>query len=369
MNQLLLSDLGEGLQDAEVVMWHVSVGDNVSLDQPIVSVETDKAVVEIPSPQKGVVKELKAEVGDLVKVGGCLMVYESDASEDQGTVVGKMEAGQTCQLKVNEPSVVSTAVKNDGGTVKAMPNVRQLAKHLGVDLSEVKASGHRGQVLASDLGGEVTAPDEYHPLRGVRKAMARHMERSRAEVVPVTITDFAVVHEWVAGEDVTARLIRAVVAGAQAAPALNAHYDTASMSCREFRSVHLGLAMDTADGLFVPVIRNAELLTGAELRETVKQMKQNVVSRSLAPEAFQGATISLSNYGMLAGMYATPIVVPPAVAILGAGRMHEALLAEAGEVVARRVIPLSLTFDHRAATGSECCAFLAAVIGDLQSES
>ena len=192
------------------------------------------------------------------------------------------------------------------------------------------------------------------------------MALSRARVVPVTVTEDADIGDWREGEDVTVRLIRAVVAGCAASPALNAWLDDGAGRRTLHRDVHLGIAADTGDGLFVPVLRDAGAREPAALRAEVDRLRAGAVARSLAPEELDGATVTLSNFGMLAGRYGTPVVVPPQVAILGAGRAREEPAAREGKVVVRHRIPLSLTFDHRACTGAEASRFLAAAVADLE---
>ena len=170
-------------------------------------------------------------------------------------------------------------------------------------------------------------------------------------------------------EDVTVRLVRAVVAGCAAAPALNAWFEDDPPRRTLHRDIHLGIATDTGDALFVPVLRDAGAREPAALRTEVDRLRSGVVDRSLAPEALDGATITLSNFGMLAGRYGTPIVIPPQVAILGAGRAREEPVVRDGAIAIRRRMPLSLTFDHRACTGAESSRFLAAVVADLERDT
>ena len=196
--------------------------------------------------------------------------------------------------------------------------------------------------------------------------MAERMALSRARVVPVTVNEDANIGDWRIGEDVTVRLIRAVAAGCAASPALNAWLDEGATRRTLHGAVHLGIAADTGDGLFVPVLRDAGAKEPAALRTEVDRLRAGAAARSLAPEELDGATITLSNFGTLAGRYGTPIVVPPQVAILGAGRAREEPVVHGGKLTIRRRIPLSLTFDHRACTGAEASRFLAAALADLE---
>ena len=250
-----------------------------------------------------------------------------------------------------------------------MPAARAKARALGVDLASVTGTGPDGRIRVADVeraAAEAGGETGEETLRGVRRTMARRMTLSRARVVPVSVTEDADIGDWREGEDVTVRLVRAVVAGCAASPALNAWFDDDPPRRTAHRDVHLGIAADAGDGLFVPVLRDAGAREPAELRAEVDRLRAGVDARSLAPEELDGATITLSNFGMLAGRYGTPVVVPPQVAILGAGRAREEPVARDGAVVVRRRMPLSLTFDHRACTGAESSRFLAAVVADLE---
>jgi pyruvate dehydrogenase E2 component (dihydrolipoamide acetyltransferase) len=361
MTTFKLPDLGEGLQEAEVVAWHVGVGDHVVADQPLVSVETEKAVVEIPSPQSGRIAELFAGVGDIVRIGAPLVAFEEQAAADTGTVVGEIPG--------EAPATATADTKPGGPGVKAAPAVRKLAQELGIDLATVSASGPDGTVTKADVeraAGAATGVGPMEPLRGVRRVMARNMARAHAQVVPTTVTDEAVLSAWAPECDVTIRLIRAIAAACQAEPALNAWYYGDTEERRLHERVDLGIAMDTVDGLFVPVLRNVDERDAADLRRGLEAMKSDVERRSVPLDELRGQTITLSNFGMYGGRHAALVVLPPQVAILGAGRRQDRVVAIDGEPVVRSVLPLSLTFDHRAVTGGEASRFLAAVIADLE---
>jgi len=204
-------------------------------------------------------------------------------------------------------------------------------------------------------------------LRGVRRAMARKMAQSHAEVVPATVSDEADVGGWGPEEKPTLRLIRAVAAAVMAEPALNAWYDSAAGSRRLVGQLDLGLAVHNADGLFVPVLRDVARRDDGDLLEGLQAMKRDVDARTIPAEELRGATITLSNYGVFsAGRFAAMVVVPPQVAIVGAGRIQARAAVRDGEIVARRLLPLSITFDHRVVNGGEAAAFLAALIEDLE---
>ena len=363
MTTFNLPDLGEGLQEAEVVAWHVGVGDHVVADQPLVSVETEKAVVEIPSPQSGRVAKLFAGVGDLVRIGAPLVAFETAAAADAGTVVGEVPA----EVRAAALAPTPAAAKRRG--VKATPAVRQLAQRLGVDLVAVSPSGPAGAITKADVervAETIARLGPLEPLRGVRRAMAQNMEKAHAEVVPATVTDEADLGAWAPESDVTMRLIRAVVAGCRAELALNAWYFGLDKGRRLHDYVDLGIAMDTEDGLFVPVLHNVGERDPADLRRGLEAMKADIRNRRVPLEELRGQTITLSNFGMFGGRHAALVVLPPQVAILGAGRVQDRVVALDGAPAVRPVLPLSLTFDHRAVMGGEASRFLAAVTADLE---
>jgi 2-oxoisovalerate dehydrogenase E2 component (dihydrolipoyl transacylase) len=360
MSVFVLPDLGEGLQEAELVAWHVSEGDHVVADQPLVSVETEKAVVEVPSPQDGKIARLCVQPGERVKVGGPLVEFEEGPRTDTGTIVGELSAAAPPPV----PPFASRAP-----AVGAAPAVRALAQRLRIDLAEVSASGPGGAVTSADLERAAraqTAGGPVEPLAGVRRAMAVNMARSHAEIVPATVSDEADIAAWEPRSDITIRLIRAIAAGCTASPGLNAWYDGRSMERRLLKQIDLGLAVDTEDGLFVPVLRNIAERDAADLRRGIEAMKKDVRARTVPVAELRGQTITLSNFGMFAGRFAALVIVPPQVAILGAGRITKRPVVADGKLAAHRILPLSLTFDHRAVTGREAARFLKAAIKDLE---
>jgi 2-oxoisovalerate dehydrogenase E2 component (dihydrolipoyl transacylase) len=211
---------------------------------------------------------------------------------------------------------------------------------------------------------KLTGPMEA--VHSVRRFMAITMAEAHQEIAAVTIIDDADITDIPKDADYTVRLIQAIIAGSIAEPSLNAWFDNKNMERCLHKEIHLGIAMDTVDGLFVPVLKDVAKQSPETLREKINEYKKAVRSRTIAPSDLQGATITLSNFGMITGRYATPIVVPPMVAILGTGKIREIVGVHEGQMAIRRIIPLSLTFDHRAVTGGEASRFLAAVIDRLQ---
>jgi pyruvate dehydrogenase E2 component (dihydrolipoamide acetyltransferase) len=406
MTTFKLPDLGEGLAEAEIVNWHVKVGDRIELDQPMVSVETAKAVVDVPAPFTGVIRALHAKAGDIVPTGAPLVDFDVEGNggkapapkqapqpkvdhrkaDDSGTVVGAMP---TSEEELVERAVAGGVRAARTERVRAAPAVRALARKLGVNLELLRGSGRGGLITIDDVMGAEKAPakkgtdpflakktgpvpisappsGEAEPLRGLRRGMAHTMALARDSVASCTLFDDADLHAWIRKSDYTVRMLRALASAAQAEPGLNAHFDGESSTRKVFARVDVAIAVDTPDGLIVPVVRNVGGKSPEKLRAEVKALKDAAFARSVAPEDLRDFTIMLSNFGTLAGRYATPLVVPPAVAILGVGVLRHDVVAVMGGIEAHLRMPLSLTFDHRCVTGGEAARFLAAIIKDLE---
>lgn len=357
-----LPDLGEGLHEAEIVAWHVAEGDHVVADQPLVSVETDKAVVEVPSPRSGRIAKLLAQPGEIVAVGAPLVEFaEGETAVDAGAVVGELP--RAAEVTGGPPAVARG---------RAAPAVRRLAAELGVDLETVEGTGPGGTITREDVeraARVVAPPARSEPVRGVRRAMARNMERSHREIVPATVCDDADITIWAADEDTTVRLALAIAHACRIEPALNAHYHPEREERVLFDRVDLGIATDTPDGLFVPVLRDVGSRSPADLRRGLDNMKRDVRARAIPLDELRGQTITLSNFGMFCGRYAQLVILPPQVAIVGAGRIRQELRVVDGAPAVRRVLPLSLTFDHRVVMGGEAARFLRALIDHLGKAS
>src|SRR5438105_438763 len=326
--------LREG-KDVTLVSWGASIRDTLAAanalaaegisaevtDQPLVSVETDKAVVEVPSPYSGTVVALHAKAGDIVPIGKPICDFEeAGAQEDKGTVVGSVPQQETAAaLEVSSEPAPHAAVK-------AIPAVRALARKLGVDLIGVDATGPGGSITADDVKRYAGAMSDAGPpqaLHGVRRAMAQKMEQSHAEIVPASVYDEADVESWLDGGDVTVRLIRAIVAGCKVSPILNAWYNGKDKAVRVIEKMDVGMAINTDDGLFVAVMRDVSRRDDADLRRGLNNLKQAVEQRQIPLEEMRGATITLSNFGVSgAGRFANLVVVPPQVAIVGAGTIR-----------------------------------------------
>ncbi|GAB3379421.1 dihydrolipoamide acetyltransferase family protein [Lysobacter fragariae] len=439
-----LPDLGEGLPDATIVEWYVKVGDTIRLDDNLVSMETAKAVVDVPSPVSGKVIRLAGGAGDVVVTGKMLAEFEVDPSMPQraeGQDTGHHHGGGHAEpaKAAPEPETKTETLREDSGTVvgamqssdavrteaavavggvKAMPAVRAQARKLGVDIARVRPTGADGVVTMDDVkraaadgsakpgaapatpaaqmrahfeaarpatpapeaqrstlsqSGKpmrtqppgVAATGQPEQLKGVRRNMARVMADAHSKVVPTTLVDDADLHAWLGKQDITARLVRAIVTACKTVPALNAWFDGDSLTRTLHPHVDIGIAVDTDDGLFVPALRNADMLDGSGVRTAIQRLRAQVEDRTIPSSELSGYTISLSNFGMFAGRYATPVVVPPCVAIVGAGKLSHDVVAVIGGVEVHRRMPISLTFDHRACTGGEAARFLKALLDDM----
>jgi len=331
MKYFKLPDLGEGLPEAEIVEWHVKVGDTVAVDQVLVSVETAKAIVEVPSPEAGTVAKRFGEPGDIIHTGEPLMAYEGEG-DDSGTVVGELKRANA---QTHKDSFI-----------------------VGAAESSKRARSNRASYRTRSL------PDA-EPLRGTRRTMAKNMAASHAQVVPVSIFEDVDIGDWQAGTDITMRLLQGIASACESSPVMNSWFDGETLSRRLKDEVHIGIAVDTPEGLFVPVLRDVNHRSMEDLRTGLQNLREAVATRKIPPAEMQGATITLSNFGTMTGQYASPIVSPPQVAIIGAGAIREKVVVHKGKPAVRRVLPLSVTFDHRAATGGEASRFLGALIEAL----
>ncbi len=355
-----LPDIGEGLQDAEIVSWHISVGDHVVADQPLLAVETDKAVVELPSPYSGTIQKLHAAVGDIVSVGAPLVEFDDGEDRDVGAIVGELESEEK-----PSPSMLKTRRRTPAGSGtrgKATPAVRAYAKARNLDVSVLIGSGPGGVILKSDVdaaSSKSVVGASFEPLKGPRRAMAANMTRAGRTVVPATVTELANVTAWWGRDgNVAAKVVLAVASAALEEPSLNAWFDGTTTSRKLHRNVDVGLAVDTPDGLFVPVIRDVANLEESEVDKRIEELLIKSTERKLAPDDLRGPTITVSNFGSIGGRHAQLVIMPPQVAIVGVGRIEAAQQYSDNAGREGKLLPLSLTFDHRAVTGGEAARFL-----------
>jgi pyruvate dehydrogenase E2 component (dihydrolipoamide acetyltransferase) len=362
-----LPDLGEGLTEGEVARWLVQEGQDVAEDDPLVEIQTDKTTVEIPSPAAGKVAQILVDEGQVVPVGTVLVVI------GDGVVPVPAPAGQDKP----EMSVESRPLKGSDpkAKIRATPLIRRMANELGVDLAQLRGSGPQGRITEEDVrraasDGGLTpgaAPEgRREKLRGVRRLIAEHMTRAHREVPPVT---------WVeecdfgnAGLDrVVATTLKACAAALREFPELNARLEGDEIVYLE--RYDLGVAVQTEDGLVVPVVRDCDSRSLEELDAEVRRLADSARAGTLQPDELRGSTFTVTSAGKLAGLFQTPIVNHPEVAILSLGRIAERPVVRDGQVVARPVGHVALTFDHRVVDGARAAEFGLAVIRRLEQPS
>jgi pyruvate/2-oxoglutarate dehydrogenase complex dihydrolipoamide acyltransferase (E2) component len=394
-----LPDLGEGLEDAEIVEWKVAAGDDVELNQPLVEVNTAKALVEIPSPVAGRVATLHGEAGDVVPVGAPLVTFTVE-----GPAGGESGDGETSEEPAKRQAVlVGYGVDEDTGGkprrprltppgrtkapapapaeapgVRATPPVRKLARERGVDLAAVTGTGPGGRVTREDVlgaesGTEEALPtpagatqgvDERVPLRGVRRLIAQKMARAWQEIPHVTTfhtveaTHLEALRRELTEESGTrvsalAVLVRALVDVCREHPKLNASLDAEAGELILRRSYHVGIAADTERGLLVPVVRDVDRKGIAQVAREIAEVVAAARAGTATPEQVTGSTITVSNYGVFGSDAGTPIINYPEAAILGVGRIGRKPLVVEGRIEARAAVTLALSFDHRIMDGAD----------------
>jgi pyruvate dehydrogenase E2 component (dihydrolipoamide acetyltransferase) len=372
-----LPDVGEGLQEAEILAWRVAEGDRVRADDILAEVETDKSVVEIPAPHDGLVVRLGGAVGDVVPVGGVLAVLDVD-DEPVAPVV-----------PVDQPVAPSAPTPAGNGRVRASPATRRRATELGVALADVPATGPAGRVLLTDVERAAagsrpqTGGDEeqtVEPLRGVRRRIAQTMAQTLqipaiTEWRDIDATELLAVHarlrERLAARGVRLTLLPIVLKGAAAAlrehPRFNARIDVDGEEITYLHRVHLGVATATEDGLLVPVIHDVDRLSLVELAGELARLGEAARARSLAVGDSAGGTFTVTNFGSFGTIRGAPLIRPPEVAIAGIGRVHDAVVPIDGRAEIRPILPLVVSTDHRLNDGDHLAAFcetLAAYLAD-----
>jgi pyruvate dehydrogenase E2 component (dihydrolipoamide acetyltransferase) len=352
-----LPDLGEGLTEGEIARWLVSEGQEVAEDDPLVEIQTDKTTVEIPSPAAGKVARILVAEGDVVAVGTVLVVIGEDGAEPSSAATQGRTQGQT---QGQSPAV-------ETGRVRATPLVRRMADELGVDLASVEATGPQGRVTEEDVRRAASGaePEEgrREPLRGVRRLVAEHMARAHREVPPVTWVeecDFGAVEL----KRLVPATLKAVAESLREFPELNARLEGEGIVYLD--RYDLGIAVQTDQGLVVPVVRGCDEKSLDELEAEVTRLADAARAGKLKPEELRGSTFTVTSAGKLGGLLTTPIVNHPEVAILSIGRIAERPVVRDGEIKARPVGTIAVTFDHRVIDGARAAEFGLAVIDRLQ---
>ena len=401
-------DIGEGLTEGEIVRWLVKEGDEIKEGQPLVEVETDKALAEIPSPKTGVILKILAKEKEIVKVGQVIVVIGEKGEALAAPPPKPKSVGVVGELEEAPEEVPAVAAKAEpvktvlvSEHALATPAVRVLAKELGVDINKVQGTGPEGRVLEKDVRQlaeskekpveEVKKPvkvkkyDLYGyveriPLRGVRRSIAKAMVKSKYTAPHVTAMDEADVTElWKIREKekkaaekkgikltILPFIIKSVLAGLSEHPYLNASLDDENEEIILKKYFNIGVATDTPEGLMVPVVKNAKDKSILQLAEELTKLAAKARDRTIDLADLKGGTFTISNYGALGGIYATPIINYPEVAILGVGKIKDTPVVRNGKLVVRKILSLSLSFDHRVVDGGEGARFLNTVIARLE---
>jgi pyruvate dehydrogenase E2 component (dihydrolipoamide acetyltransferase) len=387
LREFKFPDVGEGIAEGEIVRWLVKEGDSVKEDQDLLEVETDKALITLNSPYTGKVTRLHGKEGDIIKVGDVLTTV--DAGGEEGTVTGaeKGDSG-TVDGTLNDNEVVEVI-----RPVQATPAVRALAKQMRIDLASVKGTGPGGRITKEDVEtaatktGEQTSAEadayglvEKIPLRGIRRTVAKRMAEASKRVAEVTIWEDADITEL---EQVRAKerkvaeekgvrltylpfLIKAIIPALKAHPYFNASLDEAAEAIILKRYFNIGIAVDTTDGLIVFVIKDADKKNILDLAKETATLAEKARLRKIDLHELKGSTFTITNYGVVGASYGTPIINHPEVAIIGLGKIEDRPVVRSGQIAIRKIMPLSLAFDHRVIDGVEAGRFLGVVIQHLE---
>jgi pyruvate dehydrogenase E2 component (dihydrolipoamide acetyltransferase) len=428
MFEFKLPDLGEGVHEGQVINVLVKEGETVAEYQPMLEIETDKAAVEIPAPKAGVIAKIHVQPGETVKVGHVLVTIDdaggaaprgdgrtrpvaeqASVREHEEVEVPRGAVVAPARQPVPQGAVVATPARS-AGPVAAAPAVRKLARELDVDIDQVRGSGPGGRILREDVErfaagvhepaapaerasapmvaapGELPDFSQYGPVRReavsqIRKTIARQMTRAWQNVPRVTHCDTADItdlernrQQYNRGlkEDqtklsLTAIVVKAVAVALRAFPRVNASFDPATEEITYKDYVHVGIAVDTPRGLVVPVLRDAERKSLPQLAAELADLAQRAQSLKVEIAELRGATFTITNVGAIGGTYATPMVNYPEVGILGLGAARQQPVVRDGQIVARLVLPVSLSFDHRVVDGADAARFTTEVIRSLEN--
>jgi len=389
--QFLLPDIGEGVVEAEILQWFVKPGDAVAEDQPLVEVMTDKATVTIPSPKRGIVTRLLWKEGDIARVHHALVEMEIEGGMSEVGPGAPVASGAPVAPRPAPAQAMprpSSGVSGRGKAIAA-PAVRALARELGVDLPGVRGTGPGGRVTKEDVraqaatnGAVADGTVEVVPVRGLRRRIAEKMAISKRTAAHFTFVEQVDATELVALKEKMARaapegvkitflpfVLKAAVAALQKFPQLNASFDEARGEIHRKRWYDLGIAAATEQGLTVPVVRRVDRRSILDLAREIARLGADSRAGRLRPEDVSNSTFTVTSLGALGGMFATPVINFPEVAILGVHRIRPTPVVRDGQVVVRDVLYLSLTSDHRVVDGGEAAAFTYEVIRHLEDPS
>ena len=383
-------DLGEGLEEGSILEWFVTEGDSVKVGDSLVQMETDKVVADIPSPKNGTIAVRYGNVGDVIRVGSPLVEIEMEGA----AVVGTMElAGEGVVMAASEEGVADLGqMPSASHKVLATPVARAMAKEMGIDINYVPGSGPSGRVKKEDIlnfKSPSVKPDErrdsfinekedvtYKPLTQIRKTIAKNMLHSKHNAAHMSIfeeVEISLLKEVVtkykpkfAAKDVKltylAFVVRAVAQALKQHPQLNSQIDTENNRMIFRNRYHIGIAVDATDGLVVPVIRDADRISIFEIAKKIGELAQKSRERELAQEDMKEGSFTITSFGSIGGIFATPVINYPQAGILGIGRILKTPIVKGDEIVIGNIMPLSLTVDHRIVDGGETTRFVKRVM-------
>jgi pyruvate dehydrogenase E2 component (dihydrolipoamide acetyltransferase) len=413
-------DIGEGLEEGKIIEWYVDKGSTIESGDPIVKMETDKVVTDIPSPKSGVIAMRYGAIGDTVKVGSALVEIDiegvdAEAAQEEaksepkaaskesvdeegfGGVVGTIEvAGDGAYLPAGEEGISAKEPPKARKKALATPVARAMAKDLGIDINQVQGTGPAGRVTKKDVQSYHPAGQQqpsarptqegsservrFEPLSQIRKTIAKNMLRSKQNTAHMSIMDEVEISELV---NARARLnellaekgvkltylpfvIKAIALALKHHPVLNAELDMDKERIIYKNYINLGVAMDTEDGLVVPVIHAADTKSLTELASEIKSLADRARDRKLSLEDLKDGTFSITSYGSIGGYFAVPVIAYPQVAIFGIGKISQKPVIKDNQIVIGNVMPISMSVDHRIVDGAEVSRFVNEVLGYLK---
>ncbi len=386
MIQFTFPDVGEGIHEGHIVSWLVKEGDMVKEDQPLVKVETDKAVVELPSPATGKILKIYKAAGAIVKVGEMLVDIGGEGEKIKKEI-SVPKKGQSVVGELEEATEVKASPKEKvigkrGKDIKALPSVRKIAKDMGIDLNKVQGSGKQGEILARDLkkepaklSAQIQITKKYDmwgyvdriPLQGLRAQIKINMEKQAILPIVTHMDEIDVTRLWAIREREKTKqkdikltflpyIIKACIASLRENKLLNASLEQDVIIIKKYYNI--GIAVATEEGLIVPVVKGADKKSLLDIAKEIQKLSEQTKQRTLDLMDIKGSTFTITNIGSLGGMYATPILNMGEAAILALGRIYEKPLVVKGKIQVRKVLPVSVAFDHRILDGAHAAVFI-----------
>lgn len=398
-------DIGEGLDEGTILKWYITEGDIVKAGQPIVNMETDKVVTDIPSPKKGKIVKTYGEVGDIIRVGGALVEIEMEGSatsstkvtveelkaENEAGVVGTLEtAGGSPLLAASNESVTNTkTASNPSNKAISTPHARAIARSFDIDINKVVGTGPSGRVTKEDVENHKSlAPKNpvhknetaelvsYEPLSQIRKTIAKNMLNSKLNAAHMALFEEVEVSNLIAVRERFKKkyadknikltylpfIVKATAKALKKHRQLNSQLDMENNRMIYKNYYNIAIAVDTPEGLVVPVIRNADQLSIFEIALKISELSDKAHNRSLTMDDFKDGTFTLTNFGSIGGIFGAPVINYPQAGILGMGRMMKTPIVKNDQIVIGNILPLSLSADHRIVDGGEASRFMNSII-------